>query len=284
MKRTFRGVLLSCLAALLSILLSTCSLTSDEEFEGSFIRLAVGSASRMVAVTTYDVTSLRIEIWDPHGNWMDEFWWEPSQGVTEWLIPVYMAGTHELRVIHNGFADFGEFQEEISVEEVAWVPIEPGIISRVNIVPGMVGIISVGIGGEPGCEPPDWPPPDCPELYGTWGGFVQMPTHPDNPEPFFAWVELTFEPNGVAQMLVFEYQGAPISMDDTGMRGVYMCDGVNIMGLWTEMWWDGAWHPYSFCGDDVWSAPIGGLADPWLIEVDTNSDGFVDAVWELSRL
>ena len=288
MQRTKRGLVLSGLAALLLVLLVTCTLTP--RVPTATLRLVVGYVPRMVSVTTMDVDRLEIAVYPPGGgDSIDEFEWYDGDPVMERNIPIHDAGTYELFVTHVGNDGFEDFY----VTEYAEVPISPGIMSVVAIQPGSVGGIVIVEGEEPPLGPPVQPL-DCGMVAGMWGGPMSSPGMEGGWIDYYGELEL-LPPDpefmdGPMRMHAFDpVTGDPLEYPT--FQGYWRCEEGIIRGTWTHSWSEyfQDWVEVEW-GEIYWEA--GGVIDgtTWYGEVDTEGpwghgpDGHVDAWFTLERL
>ena len=273
MRRILRGVAFLALSAGVLFLPVACLL--DIGAGVGAIRLSIGEPStRMVWYNSFDVTEVKVEVYDPNGEWLDEVWWTAGDGTAEYLIITHETGDHELVITH-----YGTFEgEDYDATEYGYAPIEPGVITQVYIIPGAIGVIDIGDNEGGGCEPPVLDPPITTEVFGTWAGYNDLIAGGDG-GVFHLWIELTFQSDGYAQMFSFWNEGDTEWLSDVSMRGVYTDDGTTLTGVWTEIWAPG-WQ--SMCDGD-WETSLETFGDPWVIPIDFSGDGVPDVVWEFTR-
>jgi hypothetical protein len=166
-------LILSGLAVLTLLIISSCSLASQDVMTGIGVSLYIDddSLSRYISAKEFDVTSLDIAIkdgdttlfevtWTPYGDWNRKF------------IPLLYGGSFDIEVTHHG----EKAGETVSVTESAKFRYNAGIITIIRIVPGMVGVINI----EPGEEPV---PVD---VTGNWDFYYSIDGEEEaGPEPFF---------------------------------------------------------------------------------------------------
>jgi hypothetical protein len=166
MKVLTRLVLPVVIAALL-LSFASCSLSSDGEAITGGITLSVGHNPRAIYVSEYEVRELLIEVYDPEWYLVDAIWWHVDDPPLEHTVYVNGEGEYNVMVTHFGDSD----GEPYEAQEGVMVPIYAGIITRITVVPGMIGVIETGDPGPPEppepCEYPVYDPPDCPDVYGT---------------------------------------------------------------------------------------------------------------------
>ena len=273
MRRPTLLVLLVGLAALL-VMLPSCLLSTDEEVACGGITLRIDPAPRGISVSEYQVYELRIEVYDPGWYRMDEIWWQVGDPPVEHTIYAFEEGEYTVMVTHFGDRDGEQFE----ATEGVMVPISAGVITRVVVTPGMIGAIETGDPGPPEpCEFPVYELPDCPEVYGTWVGEVDFSGAGGGPS--LLWVEITFNPDGTAENLVYESELDTVWLEDMSMRGIYTGADGYLEGTWTHMWYYDQWN--EDCPGVNWTADYLGIGDPWILPVDFDGDGYPDIEWEL---
>lgn len=240
MKRTWRGIVLSGLAALLLVLLATCTLTPGEAT--GYIKLVVGTTPRMVTVTTVDVDEVFVQVYPPDGgDSIDEFSWYSGGPPIERLVPVYEPGGYDISITHSGW----DGEDYVEASEHATVPIGNGILSIVHITPGMVGAIVFVDGEEPQLGP-ELIPLDCAVVSGAWEGWITIPGQEGGWVDIYAtitlWEPLPGETQGVQEMFGYDAPGGT-QLDYPAFRGFWECDGGIVHAGWTEELTTEGWMP-----------------------------------------
>jgi hypothetical protein len=112
----------------------------SEEF-GWYIQLNIDhpNSAKGITVAEYDVTGLKVEVYDPNAALIQTIDWVPQDGSTSSRIPVTKAGKYEVVVIHSGEKN----GETVVAEESATFDIQGMIITVIDIVPGCIGMINI---------------------------------------------------------------------------------------------------------------------------------------------
>ena len=141
LRKTVFGIL----AAMSLILLVTCGMLPGN-LEDGVISLSVGGGggSRALEVKEYDVESLDLEIYGPDPEdpgteiliW-DEHWAAPDPET--YLIQGIGPGAYRIVVTHNGVNG----DENLSVTEEAEFGVAAMRITRISVIPGMLGVLEV---------------------------------------------------------------------------------------------------------------------------------------------
>ncbi len=223
MEKFRKGCLLVCLAALIMIFSFSCSLGIQGVSSDTGISLFIGSdvISRLLTVVEYDVTTLDIAI--KHGETVIyTFTWDPSRGRQRIFIPILNVGNFDIDVTHNGVKD----GEEISITETAKFRMDFGIITIIRIIPGMVGVVDIDPGEEPGGP--------CDDFIAAWSGEVFVPDFSGG-DPYL--VDMDFNVlDSVGIGMVSRIPGTGTIDENFSYKGTWTCAGEYITGLWTDAW------------------------------------------------
>jgi hypothetical protein len=166
-------VLLGSLTILALLLAFGCALLPREDTgtgEGWFIKLQIKApaGSKGITVTEFDVTGLKIQVWDPEGELLQTIDWAVAQGTKSYLVSVHQLGKYAIEVTHIGERE----GQPVQATETAPFTLRAMKITVIDIVPGCIGVIDVE-GGEP---------PVPTDLTGYWdvlltptGGLTRPP-------------------------------------------------------------------------------------------------------------
>jgi hypothetical protein len=276
MRRKLRVIVGIAAVLLILPLLFSCLGNWGEPFAATGVRLVVEPSGRSVVVTDFDVTSVLIQVNDPSGWQVVEFEWFPDQGRVEELVPLSAdGGEHEIVVTHFGFRD----GEDVSMEERGYFHVRPMVINVISVVPGMIGVVGVdpGEGGGGGATGPSDPPILDPRLFGAWEGWVSQ-YDPATGGTIDVYSRMTFGDDAYAE---FTGPGG-VLVEDSSLSGWYECDGTNVWGEWTAMWYYETWNDmYPVM---PWGGTIAFDVDSFTVDVDYDGDTVPDMSITLYRV
>jgi alkaline phosphatase len=129
-------------ALILFIIGCGMSAISDVPSEEKFLEISIDSGvdgNRLIVTEEYGVTDLVIVVTDPRGNDISTVKWNIYEGKKTVSIPVSKIGMHTISVTHVSNED----DSMVEVEETGSVMIGPMVITKVTIIPGFVGSMTV---------------------------------------------------------------------------------------------------------------------------------------------
>lgn len=139
MKKRFVWVFV---AVALSAALSGCTFfaveVADKPTCGLELYVSPSMTAKAITVEEVEVTGLLLQVFDASGDEVDFFEWDPGDGRKKYTISVEEAGEYVLQVTHYG--------EGVEVSESAGFELTEMMITVIEVVPGLIGCISIDPG------------------------------------------------------------------------------------------------------------------------------------------